>query len=218
MSLSIQASVYQPYTELVRPQSGREPGSEPDASAKSAEAGGKASAQVQAQSEQDKKIVDELKSRDREVRAHEQAHVAAAGGLAQGGPSYTYQYGPDGQAYAVGGEVNIDTSPGRTPQETISKAKQIRAAALAPADPSDQDRAVAAAAAQLEAQAQQELTQQTTEKTLKTATSSPTSVDGEAPTEPSENSVENDKARQNATIYSLIAAATTPGARINVSA
>lgn len=218
MSLSIQANVYQPYTESGRPQSRREPGSEPGASAKTAEAGGKASAQGQAQSEQDLKIVEELKSRDREVRAHEQAHVAAAGGLAKGGPSYTYQYGPDGQAYAVGGEVNIDTSPGRTPEETISKARQIRAAALAPSDPSDQDRAVAAAAAQLEAQAQQELTQQTTEKTFKAATPSQASADGEAPTESSATSVENDKARQNATIYSVIAAATTPGARINVSA
>lgn len=114
-----------------------------------------------AQTEQIKNVVDALKQTDRAVRAHEQAHAAAAGGLALGGPSFTFQYGPDGRAYAVAGEVPIDTSPGRTPEESISKAKQIRAAALAPSDPSAQDRAVAAAATQLEIQAQQELAQQT---------------------------------------------------------
>ena len=59
--------------------------------------------------------------------------------------------------YAVGGEVNIDTSPGRTPQETIDKARQVQAAALAPADPSGQDRSVAARAGQMAQQAQAEL-------------------------------------------------------------
>jgi ribosomal protein L12E/L44/L45/RPP1/RPP2 len=43
------------------------------------------------------------------------------------------------------------------PEATIQKAKQIRAAALAPADPSTQDRAVAASASAMESQAQQEL-------------------------------------------------------------
>ena len=99
-----------------------------------------------------------LQERDREVRAHEQAHIAAAGGLAKGGASFTFQRGPDGKQYAIGGEVNIDTSPvSGNPEATIRKAKQIRAAALAPADPSAQDRAIAASAAALEAQAQQEL-------------------------------------------------------------
>jgi hypothetical protein len=50
----------------------------------------------------------ELARRDREVRAHEQAH-AAVGGSYAGAPSYTYSRGPDGQRYAVGGEVSIDT-------------------------------------------------------------------------------------------------------------
>ena len=104
--------------------------------------------------------VDKLKERDRQVRQHEQAHLAAAGGLAMSGPNYSYQKGPDGVRYAVGGEVNIDTSPGRTPEETVAKARQIRAAALAPAEPSGQDRAVAAAASQMEMQAQMELARQ----------------------------------------------------------
>ncbi|MFQ5934609.1 MAG: putative metalloprotease CJM1_0395 family protein [Dehalococcoidia bacterium] len=43
-----------------------------------------------------------LKARDAQVRAHEQAHVAAAGGLATGGPKFSFQRGPDGKLYAVG--------------------------------------------------------------------------------------------------------------------
>lgn len=99
----------------------------------------------------------QLQATDRRVRAHELAHLAASGGLATGAPSYTYQKGPDGVNYAVGGEVSIDTSPARTPEETIAKAATIIAAALAPADPSPQDRAVAAAASQLAQQARAEL-------------------------------------------------------------
>jgi hypothetical protein len=102
-------------------------------------------------------LIDKLKARDAEVRQHEQAHLAAAGGLAVSGASYTYQRGPNGVDYAVGGEVHIDTSPGRTPQETISRAHTIQAAALAPAEPSGPDRAVAAQAQQLEQQARAEL-------------------------------------------------------------
>lgn len=97
-------------------------------------------------------VVEELRKRDAEVRAHEMAHVAAAGGLA-GAPSFSYQTGPDGKRYAVGGSVSIDTSGGSNPEETIAKAQRIRAAALAPADPSAQDRAVAAKAAQMESSA-----------------------------------------------------------------
>ncbi len=102
----------------------------------------------------------ELATTDREVRAHEAAHLAAAGGLAQGGASFDTVRGPDGRPYAIGGEVSIDVSPGRTPEETIAKAQQIRSAALAPADPSAQDYRVAAQAAQMAQQAQQALATQ----------------------------------------------------------
>lgn len=103
--------------------------------------------------------VAELAARDVEVRAHEAAHVAASGGLG-GAPSFDYATGPDGKRYAVGGEVSVDTSPGRTPEETIARARSIRAAATAPADPSSQDMAVAASAARMEAEAQRALQQQ----------------------------------------------------------
>lgn len=101
--------------------------------------------------------VAKLKARDLEVRQHEAAHMAVAGGLVTSGPSYTYQKGPDGVNYAIGGEVGIDTSAGRTPQETIERAQRIQAAALAPAEPSGPDLAVAAQAQQLETQARSEL-------------------------------------------------------------
>lgn len=99
----------------------------------------------------------DLKARDREVRAHEQAHQAV-GGQHAGSVSYTYQRGPDGNQYAVGGEVSIDLSPVEgDPQATVEKMRQVRAAAMAPAQPSAQDRAVAAQAMQLMLQAQSEL-------------------------------------------------------------
>lgn len=100
----------------------------------------------------------DLKARDQRVRAHEAAHLTAAGGLARGGASYTYERGPDGNAYAVGGEVSIDTSPvPGNPAATLAKAQRIQAAALAPADPSSQDRSVAAAAGAMATQAQRNL-------------------------------------------------------------
>jgi len=109
---------------------------------------------------QEKQVVAKLQARDRAVKAHEQAHVAAGGGLVISGPSYTYQKGPDGVNYAVGGEVNIDTSKETNPEATLQKAQQIRRAALAPADPSAQDRAVAAQATQLATEARVELQQE----------------------------------------------------------
>ncbi len=100
-------------------------------------------------SPEEKQALDDLKARDREVRAHEQAHLAAAGPYAKGPPSFEYQTGPDGKPYAVGGEVQIDTSKvSGNPQATLVKAQTIRRAANAPRNPSAQDRQVAAQAAQ----------------------------------------------------------------------
>ena len=103
------------------------------------------------------RIVARLRETDRAVRAHEQAHLAVGGDLVRGGASYSYATGPDRKRYAVAGEVSIDVSPGRTPQETIPKAVHVRATALAPADPSPQDHSVAARATQMEQQARIDL-------------------------------------------------------------
>lgn len=112
-------------------------------------------------SEAELRQVQALRQRDREVRAHEQAHAAAAGGYARGGPSYDYQRGPDGRNYAVGGEVQIDTAPvPGDPAATLRKMEVVRRAAMAPAEPSSQDRAIAAEAAAAAAQARAELQRQ----------------------------------------------------------
>lgn len=118
-----------------------------------------AAAQSNALTPEQQRQVAALRASDRQVKAHEQAHMAAGAGLVRGS-SFEYQSGPDNQRYAVAGEVSIDVAPGRTPDETIAKAQQIRAAALAPVDPSAQDRRVAAAAAQMEIQARADMAQQ----------------------------------------------------------
>lgn len=101
--------------------------------------------------------LDELIQRDREVRAHEQAHAAAGGGYA-GAPSYTYSRGPDGRLYAVGGEVGIDTAPvPGDPAATLRKMEVVQRAALAPAEPSAQDLRIAAEAQVQAMQARLEL-------------------------------------------------------------
>ena len=114
--------------------------------------------------------IEQLKQTDRKVRAHEQAHLAVGRDLALGGPSYSYQTGLDNKQYAVGGEVSINASPGRTPEETIPKAQHIRATALAPADPSSQDQRVAAIASQMEAEARIELIMQKMEQISSSST------------------------------------------------
>ena len=89
--------------------------------------------------------VRKLKESDTRVRAHEMAHKAAAGSLAAGGPYYDLQRGPDGQNYAVGGEVPIRLPETTDYKEAIKDAQQAERAALAPADPSPDDYAAAAA-------------------------------------------------------------------------
>ncbi|WP_244148948.1 putative metalloprotease CJM1_0395 family protein [Desulfonatronum thioautotrophicum] len=116
-------------------------------------------------SSEDRQVLEQLRQRDAEVRAHEQAHVAAGGQYVTSGASYTYETGPDGRQYAVGGEVSIDTSPvPGNPEQTEQKAQTIRRAALAPASPSAQDVKVATSAAQMEAEARTERIQKEQEE------------------------------------------------------
>jgi len=107
----------------------------------------------------DQQTIAKLQSRDREVRAHEAAHKSVGGSLA-GSMSFSYESGPDGRRYAVGGEVSIDTGAERDPRATIAKMQRVIAAALAPAQPSSQDRAVAAGASAAMADAQRQLGEQ----------------------------------------------------------
>ncbi|MEM6942732.1 MAG: putative metalloprotease CJM1_0395 family protein [Pseudomonadota bacterium] len=111
----------------------RQPGGDSD--------GARPSANDLTPAEQD--LVDRLRARDQEVRAHEEAH-ARVGGQYAGSPSYTYQTGPDGKRYAIGGQVSIDVSPvPGDPEATIAKMDRVKAAALAPAEPSSADRRIA---------------------------------------------------------------------------
>ncbi len=112
-------------------------------------------------SDAEEREVKALKEIDARVKAHEQAHIAAGGSLVRGGASFTYKKGPDGRDYAVAGEVKIDASPDpNNPEATIRKMQQVKRAALAPVDPSPQDRKVAIEATQIENQANMELAQQ----------------------------------------------------------
>lgn len=129
-------------SEFFRMVTSRDPDAERDGNSADSDAKQQQAEQQQEQAEQ--KELGELQSRDQEVRAHEQAH-AAVGGQYASAPTYSYQRGPDGNQYAIGGEVQIDLSeiPGN-PQATVQKMQQVRAAALAPAEPSGADRRVAA--------------------------------------------------------------------------
>ena len=164
--------------ELGRPEDPK-PG---EASGDTASADGESSGEVglDGLTEAEREVVRDLQQRDAEVRRHEAAH-AAAGGQYAGAPSFSYQTGPDGKRYAVGGEVSIDTSPVKgDPAATIQKAQQIKAAANAPADPSSQDRRVAAAANALQQSAQSELlAQQRAERQAAEAETAP--ADGTTP-------------------------------------
>jgi hypothetical protein len=133
--------------------------SNPDRDNANDESAGKESAeqrQQQQQEQAEQREITELKQRDAEVRAHEQAH-AAVGGQYAGSPQYEFETGPDGRNYAVGGEVSIDISKESNPEDTLRKAQQVKAAALAPAEPSPQDLRVANEAAQLAVEARSDI-------------------------------------------------------------
>ena len=114
-------------------------------------------------SEEDQKTVDKLKARDREVRAHERAHAAAGGHMA-GAPNYQFQAGPDGQRYAVGGDVSIRMPSSEDPAVRAQEARQVQAAATAPSSPSAQDLKVAAAANKIEMEALAEMREEKAEE------------------------------------------------------
>jgi hypothetical protein len=100
--------------------------------------------------------VAKLAARDRDVRAHEVAHLAAAGSMASG-VEYTYELGPDGRLYAVSGEVKVTIPIGLTPEQKLVEARRLHAAAEAPNDPSGQDITAVAQASKMETDALQEI-------------------------------------------------------------
>lgn len=105
----------------------------------------------------DKLRIAHLKKADAAIHTHETAHLNTAGAYARGGPTYEYERGPDGKHYAVHGEVPIDTSREIKPEDTVKKMRVVRAAALAPSNPSPQDLKVAAKASSTIVDAKKEL-------------------------------------------------------------
>ncbi|PLX71457.1 MAG: hypothetical protein C0602_01215 [Denitrovibrio sp.] len=109
--------------------------------------------------EEQQKKVEELKKRDQEVRAHEQAHLVAGAPYTYG-IKYQYEKGPDSNNYAVSGSVQIDTRKEATPERNLEKAQIIKRSAQAPEQPSAQDKKVLQAAHRLEQEARAEMAKQ----------------------------------------------------------
>ncbi|PHS14405.1 MAG: hypothetical protein COA86_15815 [Kangiella sp.] len=125
-----------------------------------------------------------LQARDREVRAHESAHSSVGGSLA-GSPNLNFTSGPDGKRYATSGDVSIDISKvANDPSATIAKLQQVQRAALAPSQPSSQDRKVAAIASAGISDAQVELSLERLENLDKSKQAGETQPDSKPENEP----------------------------------
>ncbi len=88
----------------------------------------------------EKAVVSELQARDSAVRQEEEAHAAAAGPYGSA-PQYTYQIGPDGNAYAIGGHVDVSVSVSGSKADRDRALATLQNAALAPNAPSGADMA-----------------------------------------------------------------------------
>jgi len=87
------------------------------------------------------RVLDKFKRVDAQIRSHEQIHASI--GHTTTPISYTYQQGPDGKLYAVGGSVRLDTSIPDDPKAAAFKLDQIQRAASAPTDTSGADNQIA---------------------------------------------------------------------------
>ncbi|KAA0684629.1 putative metalloprotease CJM1_0395 family protein [Azospirillum brasilense] len=130
--------------------------------------------------------VQELRRIDASVRQHEAAHQAA-GGPHAGGASFTFTRGPDGKNYATAGEVQVDVGAESDPEATVRKMDTVKAAALAPSDPSAQDLRVAQQADAAKMQAQQELQRKGSEPGARSGGSSDGKDAGEDGASPSDS-------------------------------
>lgn len=173
------------------------------------------------QARQEKLEIEELVQRDREVRTHEQAH-AAVGGQYAGAPTYSFKRGPDGQSYAVSGEVSIDTAPvPNDPEATLRKMEVVLRAALAPVEPSGQDLSVASQAQTQAAQAHVELAELRRDEAEATRQAQQESAaGGEEEASPDEQSVSpaTPSATPELELYRNLSGAQEPGGRLDLIA
>ncbi len=111
----------------------------------------------------EKRVIDDLKIADQEVRTHEAAHQRAGAPFA-GMATYEYVTGPDDKQYAVAGKVPISIPTGNTPEETIAAMEKVRGSALSPASPSGKDMEVAAEAENMASRARMEIARREAQK------------------------------------------------------
>jgi len=87
------------------------------------------------------RVVEKFRSKDAEIRTHEQAHASI--GHTTTPISYSYQQGPDGKMYAIGGSVRFDTSIPDDPKAAAFKLDMLQKAASGPAQMSGADGVIA---------------------------------------------------------------------------
>lgn len=87
------------------------------------------------------RVLAKFKNKDAQIRSHEQAHASI--GHTTTPISYTYQQGPDGKMYAVGGSVRMDTSMPDDPKAAAFKLDMLQKAATGPTDLSGADNTIA---------------------------------------------------------------------------
>lgn len=163
-------------------KTGEETEGQKDSDADSSSQDTETSASGKKLTEEEKSQLKELQARDKEVKQHEQAHLQVAGQHATSGASYSWQQGPDGKKYAVGGEVSIDTSEiAGDPKATIAKMDQVKRAAMAPVTPSAQDYKVAAEADSKASQARSELSSERSSARKEEAKGDETGTDSASP-------------------------------------
>ncbi len=106
-------------------------------------------------SDEERKQLEVLRERDQKVRAEQLAEAVRSGLSAQ--VQFTYRLGPDGNRYAIDGHVKHSVAPGSTPEQTIERARELRAAILSGAQPSPRDLKTVAEVDRLEAQAKEQI-------------------------------------------------------------
>jgi len=110
-------------------------------------------------SDEDLREIAELKQRELTVRTRDMAWVAATTGVS-GGFTVRYETGPDGRRYAVEAEVRLDTTEAATPEQSLAKARAVRAALMGGGGDDSSQASAAARAAVLESRARAELARQ----------------------------------------------------------
>lgn len=143
---------------------------------------------------QEQQQLAELKQTDAQVKAHEHAHKSTAAGLTTSGPNYEYETGPDGKKYAVAGDVNVSYQKSSDPEVNLKNAQQLKAAALAPADPSSQDRKVAMQADREIAKARQEIMEEQNQTEEEEETSATSAAGSMTPASETESDTQNNAA------------------------